>query len=173
MDYTAAQLFLQMQQRLRERGGKILFSGMPSSLPNRSDIERYMEQLGLVGSGEGIPIFATRDSALEWMEEQILAGAGWTARESEPVLSLDMIGVFRDLRASTIGELEPFMRQVSVAAGARVFSAGDGGDDIYFIRNGLSSIIFIAFGLILFFSAYSVVQNARMERREAALAMPP
>ena len=141
MDYTAAQLFLQMQQRLRERGGKILFSGMPSSLPNRSDIERYMEQLGLVGSGEGIPIFATRDSALEWMEEQILAGAGWTARESEPVLSLDMIGVFRDLSASTIGELEPFMRQVSVAAGARVFSAGDGGDDIYFIRNGRLDIL--------------------------------
>ena len=47
----------------------------------------------------------------------------------------------RKLSASTIGELEPFMRQVSVAAGARLFSAGDGGDQIYFIRHGRLNIL--------------------------------
>jgi uncharacterized membrane protein YfcA len=35
---------------------------------------------------------------------------------------------------------------------------------LYFVRGGLSWVIFIIFGLILFFSAYSVVQNARIER---------
>ncbi len=36
---------------------------------------------------------------------------------------------------------------------------------LYFIRSGLGWVIFIAFGLVLFVSAYNVVQNARMERR--------
>lgn len=36
---------------------------------------------------------------------------------------------------------------------------------LYFVRSGLSWIIFIIFGLVLFFSAYNVVQNARMERK--------
>jgi uncharacterized membrane protein YfcA len=36
---------------------------------------------------------------------------------------------------------------------------------LYFVRSGLSWIISIVFGLVLFFSAYSIVQYARMERR--------
>jgi uncharacterized membrane protein YfcA len=35
---------------------------------------------------------------------------------------------------------------------------------LYFVRSGLSWTIFIVFGLLLFFSAYNVVQNARLER---------
>ena len=35
---------------------------------------------------------------------------------------------------------------------------------LYFVRSGLSWVIFVIFGLVLFFSAYSVVQNARIER---------
>jgi uncharacterized protein len=36
---------------------------------------------------------------------------------------------------------------------------------LYFVRSGLSWIIFIIFGLVLFFSAYNVLQHARMEKR--------
>ena len=36
---------------------------------------------------------------------------------------------------------------------------------LYFVRSGLSSIIFVIFGLVLFFSAYNVVENVRRERR--------
>lgn len=35
---------------------------------------------------------------------------------------------------------------------------------LYFVRSGLSGIIFIVFGLVLFFSAYNVIQNSRRER---------
>jgi SulP family sulfate permease len=141
MDYTGAHLFHQMQQRLRERGGSILFSGMPSSVANRLDIERYMHHLGLVGTEESIRIFDTRDSALEWMEEQVMATAGWTPSESKPSLSLGEIGVFRSLDPETIHELEPLMQQLSVPAGTRLFSAGDSGDEIYFVRRGRVDIL--------------------------------
>ena len=33
------------------------------------------------------------------------------------------------------------------------------------MRSGLTSVIFVSFGLVLFFSAYNVVQNARIERK--------
>src|SRR5205085_644830 len=41
MDFTAAHLFEQMRERLHRRNGELLFSGMPSSLPTRQDIEGY------------------------------------------------------------------------------------------------------------------------------------
>jgi uncharacterized membrane protein YfcA len=39
---------------------------------------------------------------------------------------------------------------------------------LYFVRSGLSSVIFVVFGLVLFFSAYNVIQNARVERAGAS-----
>src|SRR5271169_246977 len=36
---------------------------------------------------------------------------------------------------------------------------------LYFVRSGLSWIIFVVFGLVLFFSAYNVIENVRRERR--------
>jgi len=35
---------------------------------------------------------------------------------------------------------------------------------LYFVRSGLSWVIFVVFGLVLFFSAYNVLHNARKER---------
>jgi uncharacterized protein len=40
---------------------------------------------------------------------------------------------------------------------------------IYFIKSGLSWIIFVAFGIVLFFSSYNVVQNIRTEKRGKSL----
>ncbi len=141
MDYTAAHLIRQMQERLRERGGELLFTGMPSSLPTRRDITNYMGQLGLFGSDRGGRVFETRDSALEWIEEQVLAAAGWVAAESKPALPLDQIGVFRGLDAETVRVLEQSMRKVAMGAGSKIFSAGDWGDEVFFVRRGRVHIL--------------------------------
>jgi uncharacterized protein len=45
---------------------------------------------------------------------------------------------------------------------------------LYFVRSGLTWIIFIVFGLVLFFSAYNVFHNARRERMgESAVNVEP
>src|SRR6267143_4318305 len=45
---------------------------------------------------------------------------------------------------------------------------------LYFVRSGLSWTIFIVVGLLLFFSAYNVVQNARLEwPRESRVTTKP
>lgn len=136
MDFTAAHLFEQMRERLNERGGELLFSGMPSSLPTRQDIAHYMKQLGLVSSREGIQIFDTRDGALEWMEDRILKAAGWSAEKEEQPLVLGEIEIFSELDGTTIANLGGAVREMKVPAGGRICSRGDTGDEIFFVRRG-------------------------------------
>ena len=136
MDFTAAHLFEQMRERLLERGGELLFSGMPSNLPTHQDIENYMKQLGLESSKDGIDIFETRDSALEWMEDRILKAAGYAGEEDEQAFALGEIEIFNDLDAATIAEIAGAVREISVPAGGRICSRGDTGDEIFFVRRG-------------------------------------
>ena len=141
MDYTAARLFLQMQERLRGRNGSLLFSGLPSGGEGTRGIESYMEHLNLIGRSDGIQIFETRDSALEWMEDRILETAGWTRPESAPPLPLAQISLFRALDPGEITDLESVIEKRSLSLGAPVFAAGDPGDEIFFVRSGRVHIL--------------------------------
>ncbi|HEY3448884.1 MAG TPA: SulP family inorganic anion transporter [Myxococcales bacterium] len=138
MDYTAAHLLEQMQERLAERGGQLLFSGMPSGLLSRHAIEGYLRELGVVGGsgGHGGQVFETRDGALEWMEERILESAGWSHGESRPPLELGEIAVFQLLGPAATAELAPAVQKRSLFAGEPVFEAGDTGDELFFVRSG-------------------------------------
>jgi SulP family sulfate permease len=141
MDYTAAHLLEQMNERLRERGGQLLFSGMPSSLPSRQDLENYMAQLGTIGEESGISIFDTRDSALEWMEERILESAGWRSPAEDVPLALNEIEIFRTFDENAIRQLARSVERVVVPEGEKVFSAGEKGDKIYFVSLGRVDIL--------------------------------
>ncbi len=44
---------------------------------------------------------------------------------------------------------------------------------LYFVRSGFSWIIFVVFGLVLFYSAYNVFRNARSEKREPVANQEP
>jgi SulP family sulfate permease len=164
MDFTAAHLFEQMRERLVKRHGELLFSGMPSSLPTRQDIEDYMKQLGLESRKGGIRIFDTRDSALEWMEDRILEAAGWVTQEDEQPLALGEIEFFKELDAATITELAGAVREISNRAGRWAHMLSRGGqpaDDISYFScaawrvnpallpsKAASAIIFISLDLL-------------------------
>jgi len=135
MDFTAGHLLEQMKVRLQERGGELLFSGMPSHLPSRQNIENYMDDLGLASSGS-VRMFETRDGAIEWMEDRILESAGWVPEGEELLLDLEKIELFSDLDAATIGELAAAVQAISVPAAGRICSQGDTGDEIFFVRRG-------------------------------------
>ena len=139
MDYTAAHLLMQIKERLSERGGQLLFSGMPSALQMRQDIEDYLQKLAIVSRGGGI--FDTRDSALEWMEDRILENAGWTPAESKPPLTLAEIPVFREFRPDWLEELLALIETRRVEVGGSIFALGDTGDEIFFVRKGRVHIL--------------------------------
>ena len=136
MDYTAAHLFEQMRQRLQERGGEMLFSGMPSSVPARPNLERYMAELGMVSTRGGIQVFDTRDSAIEWMEDRLLEAAGMMPQEDACTLDLGEIDLLSDLDAASLADLRTVVRERSVPAGGRICSLGEEGTEMYLLRRG-------------------------------------
>ena len=95
-----------------------------------------MAQLGLVRSGGRIHAFETRDSAIEWMEDRILEGAGWTPQEEGPLLALDEIDVFRGLDAAMLADLGRAVEKRSLPAGGLVCSHGDTSDEMFLVRRG-------------------------------------
>ena len=142
LDYTAAHLFSLMQDRLAPRGGELLFSGMPSSLPSGQDLQKYMLEVGLIKEdGGGIRVFETRDAALEWMENQILQETGWEAAGHEQdALDLKQIDLLRETDEETITALRCCIHERSVKTGEKIFVSGESGDEIFLIRRGIIQI---------------------------------
>jgi SulP family sulfate permease len=136
MDYTAAHLIEQMHTQLAERGGQLLFSGMPSSLLEQRNFENYLVQLGVVREGGGVMISETLDAALEWMEEHILESAGATKAGEEQPLDVKDFDLFRKFDSKELGELASCMQELSVSTCDKIFSQGDQGDEIFLVRRG-------------------------------------
>jgi SulP family sulfate permease len=137
LDYTAAHLFTQMHQRLKEKGGGILFCGFPSSKPEHQDIETYLARLGLIrDESSGIRIFEMRDEALEWMENAILAEAGWVGKTDESTLDLQDMELLSGMSQENISKLRACVSSAVVENGKSVFHYGDRGDEMYFISRG-------------------------------------
>ncbi|MCK9364653.1 MAG: SulP family inorganic anion transporter [Syntrophales bacterium] len=141
MDYTAAHLFEQMQAQLEERGGRLLFTGMPSTLYDQRDFERYLAQLGVVRQGGGVMISETLDGALEWMEERILEDSHIAQSGSEQPLELKDFELFHQFDESTLSELASCVTELSAPQGQKVFSQGDPGDKIFLVRRGSVRIL--------------------------------
>lgn len=142
LDYTATHLFAMMHDQLKERGGGLMFSGMPSTLPSRQDLQGYMQRVGLLSEeGREIQIFETRDEAVEWMENQVLATYGWTREDEKEALDLGQIELLREFDEDVINDLRKCSKEVTIPAGGKVFGSGDEGDEMFLIRRGVVRIL--------------------------------
>ncbi len=141
IDYTAVHLFEQMHAQLAERGGQLLFSGMPSGLLKQQNIERYLEQMGLVREGDGAKITETRDSALEWMEERILEAVSARGPGEERPLDLKEFGLFRKFSDTALANLETCVTELTLAQGEKAFRQGDQGDELFLVRRGTVQVM--------------------------------
>lgn len=135
MDYTAAQLFKRMNTQLLESGGRLLFSGMPSGVDEQRNFELYLRQLGIVDDQQGVLTFDTQDSALEWMEEQLLKRQGLHEREDE-IVELNEIKLFQQLDSDAWEKLKACARCILLPAGETLCSRGDSGDELFVVRQG-------------------------------------
>jgi len=136
LDYTAAHMFEQMHEQLAERGGQLVFSGMPSGLLDERNFEHYLSQLGVVSEEAGVMISETLDGALEWMEERILENAGASKEVEEHLLDAKDFDLFREFDERTINELRTCMSELSLAPEEKIFSQGDVADEIFLVRRG-------------------------------------
>ena len=141
IDYTAVHLFEQMHAQLAERGGQLLFSGMPSGVLKQQNFESYLEQMGLVREGNGVKITETRDAALEWMEERILEGPGACRSCDECALDLKEFSLFCKFSEEALANLETCVSELKLALGEKAFSQGDQGDELFLVRCGTVQVL--------------------------------
>jgi SulP family sulfate permease len=140
LDYTATHLFALMHDRLKEHGGSLLFSGMPSNLLSGKDLRRYMTNVGLLDE-DGIRLFENRDEGIEWMENRILDAWGWVEKPTELAFEFDDIEMLREMDEKTVNALRDCVEERTVRAGDAVFSVGDAGDELFLIRRGTVRIL--------------------------------
>ena len=141
LDYTAAHLFELMHAQLAERGGKLLFSGMPSGLLDARNFSRYLAEMGVVRDGGGVMVTETQDSALEWMEERILEAAGVQRLNDAQRLDVKDFDLFREFDEAELGSLTACLGERSLAQDEKVFSQGEEGGKLFLIRRGSVRIL--------------------------------
>ena len=140
VDYTAAHLLEQFEAVLRERGGFLLFSRLPASLPSGQDLRAYFAQVGVTGQKEHVRKFDTLDDALQWVEDRILAEVLPRAAAGGAPLALGQFELLREFETEhTHVPFEPLAACVverTCAPGEMIFQRGDPGDELFLIRRG-------------------------------------
>ncbi|MBV8165259.1 MAG: SLC26A/SulP transporter family protein [Alphaproteobacteria bacterium] len=140
VDATAGHVLDQVKDMLAERGGVLILSSVPRHLPTGRDVQRYFDELGLVRAGSPVKLFEDLDEAIEWVEDRVIEAAGLVQDEETP-LDLHEIELFRGRKEETFEALEQCMDKRSFRAGEPIFTAGETGDELFLIRQGLVQIV--------------------------------
>jgi len=140
VDITAVHMLDQIKAILAERNGYLIFSHLPQNLPSGRDMQKYFDRVGLVRPESPVRIVGELDEALEWVENRNLSDAAYTRGEHK-TLELAEFELFKGRKTETLAALESNMEKRSYRAGEKIFKRGDGGDEIFLIRNGAVRIV--------------------------------
>ncbi len=140
VDVTAVHMLDQIKDILAKRGGFLLLSQLPASLPSGRDMKRYFDQVGLARAEKAVRVFPELDDALEWVEDRLIAEAGLSRGEEKPLL-LQEIELFRDSSPETIAVLESHMEKRSCKLGEIIFQQGEHATELFIIRTGLVRVM--------------------------------
>lgn len=141
VDFTAVHMLEQVGEMLGGRGGSLVFSHLPPSLPTGQDLRAYFEQLGLAHRDGGGRIFETLHDALEWAEDRVLAEEGIERPAAGELLDLSQIDFLRDLEPAALAGLRAVFAERRVEAGSPVFLRKGGGEELFLIRRGRVRIV--------------------------------
>ncbi|MDO9225838.1 MAG: SulP family inorganic anion transporter [Pseudomonadota bacterium] len=135
VDITAAHMLNQVRDRLMERGVPLLLSNVQEQLPSGRNLREFFEQTGLTAFEDTVKLFPTLESAIEWVENQIVAGVIAPTDEQIP-LTLQEMEMFQGRKDETLADLETRMELRAYKAGEAIYSMGDTGNELYLIRRG-------------------------------------
>ena len=144
IDFTGVHLLQQIERRIQERGGRLLYSNLPRSLPSGIAGREYFASVGLVSSARSKRLFHQLTDALEWAEDAILESEGQNQEAEEILLNLSDIDFMKGRRAETMQELEKLAAARHYEAGQRIFEQDEEGDELFLVRRGRIRISFLA-----------------------------
>ncbi len=136
VDFTAVHMLEQVGEMMKERGGALVFSHLPASLPTGQDLGAYFRQLGLAHHKGGGRIFETLHDALEWAEDRILEEAGVKRLYYGELLDLAEIEFLREMDELSLADLRVVFKERRAAAGEAVFLRKSQGEELFLIRRG-------------------------------------
>ncbi|MFA7238915.1 MAG: SulP family inorganic anion transporter [Sulfuricellaceae bacterium] len=135
VDITAAHMLNQVRDMLTERGVPLLLSNVREQLPNGRNLREFFEQTGLTRATDNVKIFPTIESAIEWVEDEIV-GASIPPTDEQVPLTIQEMEMFKGRKDETLADLETRMEQRSYKAGESIYNIGDPGNELYLIRRG-------------------------------------
>ena len=142
VDFTAAHLLEQFESMLTDRGGYLIFSRLPASLPTGQNLQVYFDRIGITKPQENVRKFDTLDDALQWVEDRILAAELPRPDACDRALSLAEIDLLREFKSDgTLDALATCVVERSCTAGQLLFKAGDAGDELFLIRRGIVRVV--------------------------------
>ena len=141
VDFTAVHMLEEVGELMAERGGALVFSHLPASLPSGQDLNGYFRQLGLTHTRGGGRVFETLHDALEWAEDKTLEEAGLKRLHYGVVLDLAEIDFLREMDAASVAGLRAAFKQLHVEAGKPVFLRKGLGDELFLIRRGRVRVV--------------------------------
>jgi len=141
IDVTAAQLFRQIRDAIRERGAKLVFSGVRENHRSGRNLREFLGQSGVWHPhSKTVRIFADLDAAIGWVEDRLIGGAEVAAEDERPML-LHQMDLFAEHRDETLRELEECMEIRHFVAGATIYARGTPGDELYWVRRGTVRLV--------------------------------
>jgi MFS superfamily sulfate permease-like transporter len=124
VDVSGVSILANMATRAKSRGRSVLFCHVPAD-----------RSASLAASAR---VFADLDSALEWMEEESLHGAG--ARPAEECIPLAELDFTRELSADDLRMLETALVARDFAPGSVICEEGGDGDRMWLLTRGTVSV---------------------------------
>jgi SulP family sulfate permease len=135
VDLSAVHVLERIRDRLAESDRELILTDLPGELPSGENLGQYFNHTGILKERRHIQVFNELDDALEYIEEQWLTEAGLRPHPDQSY-TLHDFDVLRDRKDDTLADLEACMERRKLAAGQKLFKAGDQSDELYFILKG-------------------------------------
>ncbi len=140
LDFTAANMLRQIHNRVKERNGYLILTSVPSSLPTGQNVKEYLLTLGFGEMDMNLKIYQDLDSALEWIEDEIISKKLKNDVKDSAILDLSEFEFFAKVPQKIVEKISLVVKEKTYQSGEPVFSMGDESNDIYFLRKGTVKI---------------------------------
>jgi sulfate permease, SulP family len=141
-DFTAGHVLQVIHKQVKAHDGLLLLCDLPAQLPTGLGLADYLRLLGILADDQRhLRLFDNRDEALEWAEDQILAGVGAPGPAASALPGLREVPLFAGLKSpEAIAALGEIITERSVRAGEVIFRKGDPGSELFIVRRGNVSV---------------------------------
>lgn len=136
IDVTAAHLFKQIRDTIKERGAKLVLCGIRNGEDTRANVRELLSTSGVVKpDSKTVRVFADLDTAIAWVEDRLL-GEEEDDSPGEAPMELAEMEIFSGYREDTLADLAALMEVRRYPAGAVLYERGDEGCELFWVRRG-------------------------------------